>query len=67
MSARKIRRLKPSRDQKLESREMKEELRHAVEATSGRALHVIWDGTKPIVGPAFVNNPLKTMEVNFMD
>ena len=65
--ARKQRRLKPTRDQKLESREMKQELREAVDRTSGRAIHVIWDGVTPIVGESFVNNPLKNMSVNFLD
>lgn len=65
--ARKTRRLKPTRDQNLESRELKQELRTHLDLVSGRHEDIIWDGSKPLVGPDYMNNPFRTMSVNFID
>ncbi len=59
---------KPTHDDKIVAREVREELKTIVNTTSGRHETVQWTPENTvIVGPEFGNQPFKNMTVNFID
>ncbi len=59
---------KPTHDDKIVAREVREELRTILDTNSGRHSTVAWTPENTvIVGPEFGNQPFKNMTVNFID